>query len=202
MLSYFGHIARRKGNNLEKVIMQGMIEGNRRKERPRSWCNKISYYSWSYYVWEGALYRTPSRDCYTLAEDRHRRHELSAITTDMHASYIYGHNRNEPTTDIGEISGDVDISPPIFDKGGGDGICNHPPNVVKSLQYFVLSLQIWSKSTDFALKRLIFNDSSKIYQQFPPNYKILVSQAHWTVSFLLIACSKFAPKSIHQIAWF
>ena len=27
MLSYFGHIARRKGNNLEKVIMQGMIEG-------------------------------------------------------------------------------------------------------------------------------------------------------------------------------
>ena len=27
MLSYFDHIARRKGNNLEKVIMQGMIEG-------------------------------------------------------------------------------------------------------------------------------------------------------------------------------
>ena len=31
MLSYFGHIARRKGNNLEKDIMQGMIEGKRRK---------------------------------------------------------------------------------------------------------------------------------------------------------------------------
>ena len=85
---------------------------------------------------------------------------------------------NQPPI-LARSRGDVGyISPPIFDKGGGGGICNHPPNVVKSLQYFVLSLQIWSKSTDFALKRLIFNDSSKIYQQFPPNYKILVSQAH------------------------
>ena len=42
MLSYFGHIARRKGNNLEKVIMQGMIEGKRRKGRPRSrWISQL-----------------------------------------------------------------------------------------------------------------------------------------------------------------
>ena len=31
MLCYFGHITRCKGNNLEKVIMQGMIEEKRRK---------------------------------------------------------------------------------------------------------------------------------------------------------------------------
>ena len=42
MLSYFGHISRRKGNNLEKMIMQGMIEGKRKRGRPRSrWIDQI-----------------------------------------------------------------------------------------------------------------------------------------------------------------
>ena len=41
----------------------------------------------------------------------------------------------------------------------------------------------------------------QFYQKFLPKYNILVSQAQRTV-FLLIACSKFAPKNIHQIAWF
>ena len=42
MLSYFGHIARCKSNNLEKVIMQGMIEGKKRKGRPWSrWIHQI-----------------------------------------------------------------------------------------------------------------------------------------------------------------
>ena len=64
MLSYFGHIARRKGNNLEKVIMQGMIEGKRRKGRPRSrWIDQILIRS---------AIGLPLRDCYALAEDRHQ----------------------------------------------------------------------------------------------------------------------------------
>ena len=61
MLSYFGHIARRKGNNLEKVIMQGMIEEKRRKGRHRSrWIDQRSAIG------------LPLRDCYALAEDRHQ----------------------------------------------------------------------------------------------------------------------------------
>ena len=61
MLSYFGHIARRKGNNLEKVIMQGMIEKKRRKRWPRSW--------WIDQI--RSAIGLPLHDCYALAEDRH-----------------------------------------------------------------------------------------------------------------------------------
>ena len=62
MLSYFGRIARRKGNNLEKVIMQGMTEGKRRKGRPRCrWIDQIR-----------SAIGLPLRDCYALAEDRHQ----------------------------------------------------------------------------------------------------------------------------------
>ena len=46
MLSYFGHIARRKGNNLEKIIMQCMIwrkEQERTTSVPMDWPNKINY---------------------------------------------------------------------------------------------------------------------------------------------------------------
>ena len=61
MLSYFGHITRRKGNNLEKIIMQGMIEGKRRKGRSRSrWFDQIS-----------SAAELPLRDCYVLAGDCH-----------------------------------------------------------------------------------------------------------------------------------
>ena len=42
---------------------------------------------------------------------------------------------------------------------------------------------------------------AKSYQKFLLKYKILINQAQRTV-FLFIACSKFAPKSIHQIARF
>ena len=48
---------------------------------------------------------------------------------------------------------------------------------------------------------------AKLYQKFLLKYKILVSQAQKTVFFvvffcifLLVPCSKFVPKSIHQIA--
>ena len=76
MLSHFGHIARRKGNNLEKVIMQGMIEGKRRKGQPQSrWIDQIR-----------SAIGLPLCDCYALAEDCHlwrcmyACHELSAMT--------------------------------------------------------------------------------------------------------------------------
>ena len=71
MLSYFGHIARRKGNNLEKVIMQGMIEGKRRKGRPRSrWIDQIR-----------SAVGLPLRDCYALAEDRHLWRRIYEVTS-------------------------------------------------------------------------------------------------------------------------
>ena len=36
MMKYFGHIARRGGDSLEKVIMQGCVEGRRKPGRPRT----------------------------------------------------------------------------------------------------------------------------------------------------------------------
>ena len=71
MLRYFGHIARRKGNNLEKVIMQGMIEGKRRKGRPRSrWIDQIR-----------SAIGLPLCDCYALAEDRHLWRRIYEVTS-------------------------------------------------------------------------------------------------------------------------
>ena len=71
MLSYFGYIARRKGNNLEKVIMQGMIEGKRKKGLPRSrWIDQIRSAIWLLL-----------RDCYALAEDRHLWRRIYEVTS-------------------------------------------------------------------------------------------------------------------------
>ena len=42
LLRYFGHIARRDGDCLEKVIMQGQVEGSRKPGRPRTrWIDQI-----------------------------------------------------------------------------------------------------------------------------------------------------------------
>ena len=72
MLSYFGHIARCKGNNLEKVIMQGITEGKRRKGRPRSrWIDQI----------RSAIVGLPLRDCYALAEDRNLWRRIYEVTS-------------------------------------------------------------------------------------------------------------------------
>ena len=71
MLSHFGHTARRKGNNLEKVIMQGMIKGKKRKGRPWSrWINQIR-----------PAIGLPLRDCYGLAEDRHLWRRIYEVTS-------------------------------------------------------------------------------------------------------------------------
>ena len=71
MLSFFGHIARRKDNNLEKVIIQGMSELKRRKGRPRSrWIDQIR-----------SAIGLPLRDCYALAEDRHLWRPIYEVTS-------------------------------------------------------------------------------------------------------------------------
>ena len=42
MMKYFGHIARRGGDSLEKVIIQGCVEGRRKPGRPRArWIDQI-----------------------------------------------------------------------------------------------------------------------------------------------------------------
>ena len=88
MLSYFGHIARRKGNNLEKVIMQGMIEGKRRKGWPRSrWIDQIR-----------SAIELPLRDCYALAEDHHLWHRMYEITS--HVSHDRNELTNQPTSNV------------------------------------------------------------------------------------------------------
>ena len=71
MLRYFGHIARRKGNNLEKVIMQGMIEGKRRKGRFQSrWIDQIR-----------SATGLSLLDCYALAEDHHQWRHMYEVTS-------------------------------------------------------------------------------------------------------------------------
>ena len=58
MLSYFGHIARRDGENLVKVIMQGRVERSRKPGRP--WARWIDY-------WSSSL-----QDLYSLAKNCQR----------------------------------------------------------------------------------------------------------------------------------
>jgi hypothetical protein len=71
MLRYFGHISRRRGNNIEKDIMQGLIEGKRKRGRPRSrWIDQVK-----------AIAGYPLRECYTHAEDRHLWHCISEVTS-------------------------------------------------------------------------------------------------------------------------
>ena len=47
-----------------------------------------------------------------------------------------------------------------------------------------------------------FNDSSKILSKISPEMPHFAQSGPKNFVFLRIACSKFAPKSIHQIAWF
>ena len=71
ILSYFGHIARRKGNNLEKVIITGMIEGTRRKGRLRSrYIDQIR-----------SAVGLPLRNFYALAEDCHLWRRIYEVTS-------------------------------------------------------------------------------------------------------------------------
>ena len=94
MLSYFGHITRQKRNNLEKIIMQGMIEG------------------------KGDLGLDGSTKLNQLQDS------LSVIVTCLLKTVIYGnvfmrsqavsHDRNEPTNHIG--CQNVLLNPNLHDK--------------------------------------------------------------------------------------
>ena len=45
-LQYFGHISRREGDCLEKIIVQGMMEGHRRRGRQKTrWIDGIRDYT-------------------------------------------------------------------------------------------------------------------------------------------------------------
>ena len=60
-LQYFGHVARREGINLEKVIMFGKVEGKRSRGRQRlRWTDGII-----------SLTKMSIYSCYTKAQDRH-----------------------------------------------------------------------------------------------------------------------------------
>ena len=70
-LSYFGHIARRQGNCLEKVIMQGKIEGARGPGRPKSrWFDRIK-----------SLVGQPTPIIYRLAADRRKWSVITKVTS-------------------------------------------------------------------------------------------------------------------------
>lgn len=71
MLSYFGHIARREGDSLEKVIMQGRVEGNRKPGRPRTrWIDQLK-----------SMVRCPLQELYNLAQDRQRWRAIVEVTS-------------------------------------------------------------------------------------------------------------------------
>ena len=72
MLSYFGHIARRDGDCLEKVIMQGRVEGNRKPGRPRArWIDQIK-----------SVARSRSlQELYSLTKDRLRWRTIVDVTS-------------------------------------------------------------------------------------------------------------------------
>ena len=72
------------------------------------------------------------------------------------------------------------------------------------VNYFASSLQIFSQNQQILLKKwLIFMILANFYQTFLPKYKIWSDPKNcffcFCFFFLLIACSKFAPKSIHQM---
>ena len=72
MLRYFGHIARREGDCLEKIIMQGLVEGSRHRGRPRArWIDKIKTTSGF----------ASLRSLYSIARDRTRWRAIVDVTS-------------------------------------------------------------------------------------------------------------------------
>ena len=71
MMKYFGHIARRGGNSLEKVIMQGCVEGRRKPGRPRTrWIDQIK-----------SMVGCPLHELYSLVQDRQRWCDVVAVAS-------------------------------------------------------------------------------------------------------------------------
>ena len=72
MLSFFGHVSRRDGDCLEKVIMQGRVEGSRKPGRPRTrWIDQIKSVAGS----------SSLQDLYSLAKDRQRWRAIVDVTS-------------------------------------------------------------------------------------------------------------------------
>ena len=70
-MKYFGHIARRGGNSLEKVIMQGCVEGRRKPGRPRTrWIDQIK-----------SMVGCPLHELYNLVQDRQRWCDVVAVAS-------------------------------------------------------------------------------------------------------------------------
>ena len=71
MMSYFGHVARRDGESLEKVIMQGRVEGKRTPGRPRTrWMDQIK-----------SMAGCPLPELYILARNRHEWRSVVAVAS-------------------------------------------------------------------------------------------------------------------------
>ena len=83
MLSYFGHIARSDGDSLEKVIMQGQVEGNRKPGRPRTrWIDQIKSLAGSSSLFKiFILLQRRVRDCMSLLTSRAISHDVIKPTT-------------------------------------------------------------------------------------------------------------------------
>ena len=79
MMKYFGHIARRGGNSLEKVIMQGCVEGRRKPGRPRTrWIDQIK----SMVVDQiKSMVGCPLHELYNLVQDRQRWCDVVAVAS-------------------------------------------------------------------------------------------------------------------------
>ena len=71
MIKYFGHIARRGGDSLEKVIMQGCVEGRRKPGSPRTrWIDQIK-----------SMVGCPLHELYNLVQDRQRWCDVVAVAS-------------------------------------------------------------------------------------------------------------------------
>ena len=71
MMKYFGHIARRGGDSLEKVIMQGCVEGRRKPGRPRTrWIDQIK-----------SMVGCPLHELYNLVQDHQRWCDVVAVAS-------------------------------------------------------------------------------------------------------------------------
>ena len=71
VMKYFGHIARRGGDSLEKVIMQGCVEGRRKPGRPRTrWIDQIK-----------SMVGCPLHELSNLVQDRQRWCDVVAVAS-------------------------------------------------------------------------------------------------------------------------
>ena len=91
--------------------------------------------------------------------------------------------------------------PPIFDRAYAYAIIPlmlwKVTNILTYLYKYSVKINRFCSKNDWFLMILAI-----FYQKFLPKYTFWSVRPKELCSFLLIACSKFTPKSIHQIAWF